>query len=209
MLNLVNAVDNTNQDFLYRGEDAVNVFCNNLSEIRDDIKERMQENKEIEMTDEEKEAFNNATHCFICGEELRNTYKTEKEAEKYKKVRDHCHFTGTNRGCAHSIWNLNYCNTRFKFPVFFNNMKNYDGHLIIQNAEKLSKEKIDVIAQNSDKFINVGFDSLCVKDSFSFITASLDKLVSMAKYDDTDEKDKSKRILRDHWQSNCRYSSKN
>ena len=64
-LNLVNAVDNTNQEFLYRGEDAVNVFCNNLSEIRGDIKERMQENKEIEMTDEDKEAFNNATHCFF------------------------------------------------------------------------------------------------------------------------------------------------
>ena len=64
-LNLVNAVDNTNQEFLYRGEDAVNVFCNNLNEIRGDIKERMQENKEIEMTDEDKEAFNNATHCFF------------------------------------------------------------------------------------------------------------------------------------------------
>ena len=55
-------------------------------------------------------------------------------------------------------------------------------------------------------FINIGFDSLSVKDSFSFITASLDKLVSMTKYDNTDEKDKSKWILRDHWQSNCRYS---
>ena len=169
MLNLVNAVDITNQECLYRGEDAVNVFCNNLSEIRDDIKERMQENKEIGMTDEDTEAFNNATHCFKCGEEFRNTYKTEKEAEKYKKVRDHCHFTGRYRGCAHSICNLNYCNTRFKIPVFFHNMKNYHGHLITQNAEKLSnKKKIDVIAQNSDKFINIGFDSLSVKDSFSF-----------------------------------------
>ena len=82
-----------------------------------------------------------------------------------------------------------------------------NGHLIIQNAEKLSnKKKIDVIAQNSDMFINIGFDSLSVKDSFSFITTSLDKLVSMTKYDNTDEKDKSKWILRDHWQSNCRYS---
>ena len=42
-LNLVNAVDNTNQEFLYRGEDAVNVFCNNLNEIRGDLKERMRE----------------------------------------------------------------------------------------------------------------------------------------------------------------------
>jgi len=76
--------------FLYRGKDAVNVFCNNLNETRDDIKERMQDNKEIEMTDEDKEAFNNATHCFfLCGEEFRNTYKTEKEAGKYRKVRDH------------------------------------------------------------------------------------------------------------------------
>ena len=88
-------------------------------------------------------------------------------------------------------------------------MKHHDGHLIIQNAEKLSnKKKIDVIAQNSEKFINIGFDSLSVKHGFSFITASLDKLVSMTKYDNTDEKDKSKWISRDHWQSNCRYSSK-
>ena len=39
-LNLVNAVDNANQEFLYRGEDAVNVFCNNLNEIRGDIKKK-------------------------------------------------------------------------------------------------------------------------------------------------------------------------
>ena len=109
--------------FLYRGKDAVNVFCNNLNEIRDDIKERMHENKEIEMTDEDKEAFNNAAHCFVCGEEFRNTYKTEKEAEKYKKVRDHCHFTGRYRGCAHSICNLNYCSKQIKIPVFFHNME--------------------------------------------------------------------------------------
>ena len=89
-------------------------------------------------------------------------------------------------------------------------MKNYDGHLIIQNAEKLSnKKKIDVIAQNSEKFINIGVDSLSVKDSFSFITASLDKLVSLTKYDNTDEKERSKWVLCENWQSNFRYSSKN
>ena len=81
---------------------------------------------------------------------------------------------------------------------------------MMQNAEKLSnKKKIDVIAQNSEKFINIGFDSLSVKDSFSFITASLDKLVSMTKYDNTDEKDRRKWVLRDDWQSNFGYSSKN
>ena len=210
MLNLVNAVVNTNQEFLYRGDDAVDVFCKKINEIRHEIKEKMQEKKEIEMTDEDKKDFETATHCSICGDKFKNSYKNEKEAEKYKKVRDHCHFTGKYRGCAHSICNLNFCNRYFKIPVFFHNMKNYDGHLIIQNAEKLSnKKKIDVIAQNSEKFINIGFDSLSVKDSFSFITASLDKLVSMTKYDNTDEKERSKWVLRENWQSNFRYSSKN
>ena len=96
----------------------------------------------------------------------------------------------------------------FEIPVFFHNMRNYDGHLIIQNAEKLSnKKKIYVIGQNSNTFINIGFDSLIVKDSFSFRTASLDKLVFMTKNGNTDEKDESKWILRHHWQSDCRYSS--
>ena len=172
-------------------------------------KERMQKNRDIEMTDEDKEAFNNATHFLYVVKNLGTLIRLKKR-QKYKQVRDYCHFTGRYRGCAHSICCLNYCNKRFKIPVFFHNMKNNDGHLKRQNAEKLSnkKKKIDVIAQNSEKFIIIGFDSLSVKDSFSFITASLDKLVSMTKYDDTDEKDKSKWILRDHWQSNCRYRSK-
>ena len=38
MLNLVNAVDNTNQECLYRGADAVDVFCNKINEIGDEIK---------------------------------------------------------------------------------------------------------------------------------------------------------------------------
>ena len=40
MLNLVNAVDNTNHEFLSRGADAVDVFCNKGNEIRDAINEK-------------------------------------------------------------------------------------------------------------------------------------------------------------------------
>ena len=77
-------------------------------------------------------------------------------------------------------------------------MRNYDGHLIIQNVEKLSNKEKKVVAQNSNKSITIGFDSLIVMDSFSFRTASLDKIVSMTKYDNTDEQDESKWILRYH-----------
>ena len=76
-------------------------------------------------------------------------------------------------------------------------MKSYDGHLIIQNADKLNNQKkVDVIAQNSEKFINIGFDCLSVKDSFSFIFVSLDKLVPLTKYDNTDDKDNIQWILK-------------
>ena len=119
MLNLVNAAENAKHEFLYRGADAVDVFCNKISEIGDEIKERMQENKEIEMTDENKKDFETATHCLICGDKFNKTYKNEKEAGKYKKVRDHCHFSGKYRGCAHSICNLNFCNIYFKSQCFF------------------------------------------------------------------------------------------
>ena len=40
--------------------------------MRDEIKEKTQEKKEIEMTDEDKKKFETATHCFICGDKFKN-----------------------------------------------------------------------------------------------------------------------------------------
>ena len=75
--------------------------------------------KGIEMTDEDRTYFETATRCFVCGDNVFKTSKTDKEAEKYKNVRDHCHFTGKYRGCAHRVCNLNYCSKYFKIPVLF------------------------------------------------------------------------------------------
>ena len=33
-----------------------------------------------------KKDFETATHCFICGDKFKNSYKNEKEAEKYKRL---------------------------------------------------------------------------------------------------------------------------
>ena len=49
---------------------------------------------------------------------------------------------------------------------------------------------------------------MSVKVTFGFLTASLDKLVSMSKYDNSDEEDKSKWLLRENWKDNFRFSSK-
>lgn len=45
----------------------------------------------------------------------------------------------------------------YKIPVFFHNLKNYDAHLILERAgDLLKRSRIDVIAQNREKFITLG-----------------------------------------------------
>ena len=51
--------------------------------------------------------------------------------KNYKKVSDHCHFTGKYRGTAHSICNLRYRIPQ-EVPVIFHNGSKYDHHLIIK-----------------------------------------------------------------------------
>ena len=50
------------------------------------------------------------------------------------------------------------------------------------NIELNQNKRIEVIAQNSEKFITFSFGACQFKDSFAFLTASLDKLVRLNKY---------------------------
>ena len=198
MLNVVSRIDNTCQPYLYRGEDCMKHFVQKLTEIKKDIFEKMNVNKPMDkLTYEQKIEFRNATNCSICG---------KKFEPDDAKVRDHCHFTGKYRGAAHVKCNLDYSFKFFKIPIFFHNLKNYDAHLIIAKANELNIElnqnkKIDVIAQNSEKFITFSFGACQFKDSFAFLTASLDKLVRLNKYEGH-EKIKG-------WETHFRYTSTN
>ena len=111
---------------------------------------------------------------------------------------------------------MDYSFRYFKIPIFFHNLKNYDSHLIIGKANEINKElnenkSIDVIAQNSEKFITFSFGSLQFKDSMAFLSASLDKLVKLNKYDivGKDEHDKPIYKKRNDWKDNFRFSSAN
>ena len=55
------------------------------------------------LTKEQQELYANAKICYICKEKIENKYLKDK---KYRKVRDHCHYTGEYRGAAHNICNL-------------------------------------------------------------------------------------------------------
>ena len=91
--------------------------------------------------------------CFICNN--RFSYDNDsKKFKNYKKVRDHCRYTGKYRGAAHSICNLQYKTTK-KIPVVFHNDSNYDWHLIIK---ELGKEfdcgEFKCLGENTEKYIS-------------------------------------------------------
>ena len=66
--------------------------------------------------------------------------------------------------------------------MFCHNLKGYDSHFIISEANKYEAKKITCIAQNSEKFLAFGFNRFEFKDSMSFLGTSLEKLVKLNKY---------------------------
>ena len=199
-LTVVNSISETSDTFIYRGRDCMDVFCEKIKEIENNPMEILTTNKKIDMTSDDTKNFNNANQCYLCGDDI------VADDKKGGKVRDHCHITGKYRGCAHNVCDINYNYKNIKIPVFFHNLKNYDAHLIISHAHKMKcKKKIDVIAQNSEKFISFGFDHLIFKDSFGFLTSSLDKLVKLNKYKEVDGVD----VLINRWQNNFKFSKQN
>ena len=163
--------------------DAMDVFIKWLEE---DVKAIANiEEKEMIFTEEDREQFNKASDCWICGEELGND-----------RVRDHCHYTGRYRGPAH-----NNCNLKYKKPksisVFFHNLSGYDSHLFIKKlGSPDKKENIDCIPNNEEKYISFSKTiktgqytnkkgevkdktfKIVFKDSLKFMSSSLGALVN-------------------------------
>ena len=92
------------------------------------------------LTDKEKEYYEQQKKCYICKKRFYYNKKEKKIRKLYRKVRDHCHFTGKFRGAAHGICNLSY-KVPHKSPVKFHNCSSYGYHHIIKElAEDLKKE---------------------------------------------------------------------
>ena len=64
-------------------------------------------------------------------------------------MRDHCHITGKYRGSAYIDCNINL-KLNQKIPIVFQNLKNYDSHLIMQELRKFNL-KISVIPNGLEK----------------------------------------------------------
>ena len=120
-------------------DDVAQIFVERLEEDIKEIYEMIKFRKKMIMTSEDRDDFNAATVCHICGEDLLSN-----------KVRDHCHITGKYRGAAHNQCNINYQIPKF-FPVIFHNLSGYDSHLFIK---KLSGGKLKCIPNNQEKHIS-------------------------------------------------------
>jgi hypothetical protein len=112
-----------------------------------------------------------ARTCYICEKPFDISGKKGDQ-----KVRDHDHVSGAYRGAAHSSCNLLKRRQR-KIPVFFHNFRGYDSHLIVSALGTHKDQKLSVIAQTMEKYLQLQFgDHLVYKDSLQFLSCSLERL---------------------------------
>ena len=87
--------------------------------------------KDPVMTKKDNDDFKNSTKCWICD----NMY-----VDGDVKVRSHCHITGKYKVSAHKNCDINI-NLNYKIPIVFQNLKNYDFHLVLQELGKFNLKK--------------------------------------------------------------------
>lgn len=171
---------------LYRGDKPVQHFIDEILKTEDEIMKIVHSDEKMRpLTEQENYDFKNAKTCMYCKKELGK-----------KRDRDHDHITGKYRGASCPTCNKEEGkkNTKnLKIPVFFHNLKNYDGHLIIKGLNDRNFTNIRMIAQNFEKYLTFQISHLKFLDSFNFLTSSLDGLSSnLAK----EGKDKFKHTLK-------------
>ena len=101
------------------------------------------------LTKEQHESYENAKICYICKGKFENKYLKDK---KHRKVRDHCHYAGKNRGAVHSICNLKYSVPK-KVPIIFHTGSNCDYHFITKDLAEEFKKQFTCLRENTQKYI--------------------------------------------------------
>ena len=106
----------------------------------------------IPLTDEEIISFEKQKLCHICKKEFCYEKNDKNKFQLYRKVRDHCHYTGKFRGAAQSICNLRYKVQR-GIPVVIHNGSNYDYHFIIKELAEDFKGQFECLGENAENYI--------------------------------------------------------
>ena len=68
---------------------------------------------------------------------------------------------------------------RVKIPVFFQNFRGYDAHLMVHEFGKWPEREIKVINQNMEKYLQVEWGpNMVFRDPLQFLSASLEQLAA-------------------------------
>ena len=100
----------------------------------------------LSLTKEELKSYQDAKVCYICWKRIPKNAKDE----NYRKMRDHCHYTGKYRATEQSICNLKF-NVPNKIHVVFNNSPNYDYHVIIEELADQFEGQFEYLEENKEK----------------------------------------------------------
>ena len=172
------------------GRGCVQDFCEYLNELVFIIYNFNKKhcNKPQQRNPHDEDEFNRSTHCKYCNTDFRYD-----DADK-RKVWHHCHLSGKFIAAL-----CQRCNTRIRqplcvLPILFHNLKNYDMHaLCIEGISQMKGWNLKPIAQTAERYITLTasvevdrniitgkpiYFTLRFIDSFQFLTASLDQLVS-------------------------------
>ena len=168
-------------------DDVAKIFVEKLEEVTKKIYETFKESKPMIFDENAKKLHESQKECYVCGEKFYD------KSLEYRKVRDHCHYTGKYRGALHSKCNLRLKRTN-AIPVFFHNLTGYDSHLFVKrladshgdvNCIPRNEEKyiifnkqvcVDTVVKNDDEKVNI-YSTLKFTDTMNFMLTSLEKLV--------------------------------
>ena len=119
----------------------------------------------IPLSQEENKSYEEQEVCHICkrkffldendenenDENENDENENVKKFKKYRKVKDHCHYTGKFRGAAHSECNVKYQVPK-NIPIVIHNA-GYDTHFIINQLAEELKSEFECIGENMEKYI--------------------------------------------------------
>ena len=133
----------------YREKDCMKKFCKFLRERAIRII-GFQKKKMLLLTNRELKSYEEAKICYIC---RRYFIKKLFREKNFRKVNNHCHYSGKYRGPVPGICNLNF-NVPNEIPVVFHNNSKYDYHFIIKNWQMSLKDFLNVLGKTM-KYIKV------------------------------------------------------
>ncbi|MES9885136.1 MAG: C2H2-type zinc finger protein [Sedimenticola sp.] len=161
---------------IFRGENASEKFIECMLVEEERIKNIYKNPKPLNMSNEDERLFNASRKCHVCQKYFKKAHI---------KVRDHCHLTGRFRGAAHADCNLKYKQPKF-LPILLHNLRNFDGHIICQAIGKFKHLNINCIPNNMEKYVSFSLGRLRFIDTYQFVNASLENLVSNLAMDGLD-----------------------